>query len=229
MARAAAAGLEVRAGFELEFFVGLDEEDPRPAHAGPAYSAHALLAVDELTAQLLGDLAANGLAIGQLHAEYGSAQLEISLPVSDPLRAADDQLLARQTISAAARSHGLRVSFAPLITAAGAGQGWHLHTSVVRGERNLLSGGPVRGGRELPRRVVARPACDRRGHAHRACRRWRDFDRAISRARTPSGASRIARRHCATYPTRRFSGPRMPTLSSKRATRRRTPIWRLPR
>ena len=59
------------------------------------------------------------------------------------MRAADDQLLARQTISAAARSHGLRVSFAPLITVAGAGQGWHLHTSVVRGDRNLLAGGPV--------------------------------------------------------------------------------------
>lgn len=104
LARAAAAGLEVRAGFELEFFVGLDDEDPRPAHAGPAYSANALLAVDEFATQLLGDLAANGLAIGQLHAEYGLAQLEISLPASDPLRAADDQLLARQTISAAARS-----------------------------------------------------------------------------------------------------------------------------
>jgi glutamine synthetase len=143
LARAATAGLEVRAGYELEFFVGLDEEEPHPAHAGPAYSPHALLAVDELTSQLLGDLAANGLAIGQLHAEYGLAQVEISLPVADPLRAADDQLLARQTIRAAARAHGLRVSFAPLITPQGVGQGWHLHTSVVRGDRNLLAGGPT--------------------------------------------------------------------------------------
>ena len=143
VARAAAAGVAVRAGFELEFFVGLDEEEPRPAHSAPAYGPQALLAVDELTSQLLGDLAANGLAIGQLHAEYGLAQLEISLPASDPLRAADDQLLARQTISAAARAHGLRVSFAPLITASGVGQGWHLHMSVARGDRNLLAGGPT--------------------------------------------------------------------------------------
>jgi glutamine synthetase len=143
VARAAAAGVEVRAGFELEFFVGLDDDEARPAHAGPAYSPQALLAVDELTSQLLGDLVANGLAIGQLHAEYGLAQLEVSLPVTDPLRAADDQLLARQTILAAARGHGLRVSFAPLISAEGVGQGWHLHTSVVREGRNLLAGGPA--------------------------------------------------------------------------------------
>ena len=58
------------------------------------------------------------------------------------MNAADDQLLARQTIHAAARSNGLRASFAPLITSAGVGQGWHLHTSVARDGRNLLAGGP---------------------------------------------------------------------------------------
>jgi glutamine synthetase len=32
------------------------------------------------------------------------------------------------------------VSFAPLVTAAGVGNGWHIHSSVWRGETNLLSG-----------------------------------------------------------------------------------------
>src|SRR5262249_41831678 len=53
--------------------------------------------------------------------------------------AADDQLLARQTIHAAARAHGLRVSFAPLVIAAGVGNGWHIHASVWRGRQNLLA------------------------------------------------------------------------------------------
>jgi glutamine synthetase len=139
LARAAAAGLEIRAGYEIEFFVGQDAEEPRPAHHGPAYSPHALLAIDELIAQLLTDLPANGLAIGQLHAEYGLSQVEVSLAPSDPLRAADEQLLARQTIHAAARAHGSRASFAPLTTVAGVGQGWHLHSSVLRDGRNLLA------------------------------------------------------------------------------------------
>ncbi|MGH2942521.1 MAG: glutamine synthetase, partial [Solirubrobacteraceae bacterium] len=138
--RAAEAGLQLTAGYELEFFVGHDADGLDPAHDGPAYSPHALLAVDELAAQLLEDLACNGLRIGQLHAEYGLSQLELSLTPADPVKAADDQLLARQTIHAAARARGLRVSFAPLVTAAGVGNGWHLHTSVWRDGENLLAG-----------------------------------------------------------------------------------------
>ncbi|MGH2919856.1 MAG: glutamine synthetase, partial [Solirubrobacteraceae bacterium] len=138
--RAAQAGLELRAGFELEFFVGYEGDELRPAHSGPAYSPHALLAVDEFAANLLEDLASNGLQIGQLHAEYGLSQIELNLAPADPLRAADDQLLARQTIHAAARAQGLRASFAPLVTADGVGNGWHLHTSVWRDGDNLLAG-----------------------------------------------------------------------------------------
>jgi glutamine synthetase len=138
--RAADLGLEVRAGYEIEFFIGLDEDEPAPAHHGPAYSPHALLQVDEFAAQLLRDLDANGLEIGQLHAEYGLAQVELSLPVADPVTAADDQLLARQTIRAAARAHGLRASFAPLISLEGVGNGWHIHSSVSRNGDNLLAG-----------------------------------------------------------------------------------------
>jgi glutamine synthetase len=154
---AAAAGLEVTAGFEVEFLVAHDDDELRPAHRGPAYSPHAMLQVDELVRDLLHDLDANGLTIGQLHAEYGLAQMELSLAPADPLRAADEQLLARQTIHAAARANGLRVSFAPLVTAAGVGQGWHLHTSIARDGRNLLAGPAPEGAawiagvlRELP-------------------------------------------------------------------------------
>lgn len=138
--RAAELGLELRFGYELEFFVGEDAEDLRPAHHGPAYSPHALLQIDEFAGDLLRDLDANGLRIGQLHAEYGLAQVEVSLAAADPVRAADDQLLARQTIRAAARRHGLRVSFAPLISAEDVGNGAHVHASVWRGARNLLAG-----------------------------------------------------------------------------------------
>jgi glutamine synthetase len=149
VARAEALGLEVRAGYEIEFFIGRDADDLRPAHAGPAYSPHALLAIDGFAAQLLADLAANGLEIGQLHAEYGMAQVELTLPARDPLDAADDQLLARQTIHAAARARGLRASFAPLVTAQGVGNGWHIHSSVLRDGENLMAGdGPHGLGRE---------------------------------------------------------------------------------
>ncbi|MGH4024590.1 MAG: glutamine synthetase, partial [Pseudonocardiaceae bacterium] len=143
---AARDGLEVRAGYELEFvLIPADDPGQGVAHPGPTYSPHAMLAVDEFVAAVLADLAANGVPVNQLHAEYGPGQMEVSIAPSDPLTAADRQLLARQTIHAAARTHGLRACFAPLFTAAGVGNGWHLHTSVSRDGRNLLAGDSVGG------------------------------------------------------------------------------------
>jgi glutamine synthetase len=141
---AAAEGLEISAGYEIEFVLtqacGDSDGEPALAYQAPAYSPHALLEVDEFVADLLTDLAANGVPVNQLHAEYGPAQVELSIVASDPITAADRQLLARQTIHAAARTHGLRACFAPLFTAAGVGNGWHLHTSVWCAGRNLLAG-----------------------------------------------------------------------------------------
>jgi glutamine synthetase len=148
---AAAEGLEIQAGYEMEFVLtyagdlGGSDAAPRPAYQAPCYSPHALLEVDEFIGDLLSDLEANGVPVNQLHAEYGPAQVELSIVASDPITAADRQLLARQTIHAAARAHGLRACFAPLFTAADVGNGWHLHTSVWRSGRNLLAGDAHRG------------------------------------------------------------------------------------
>jgi glutamine synthetase len=49
-----------------------------------------------------------GLPVDQLHAEYGRRQLEISLGPTDPVRAADNVVLARLLIGRAAESGGLR-------------------------------------------------------------------------------------------------------------------------
>ena len=147
VAAAAEAGFEVRAGFEMEFVLVHDDpagdpdhRDWRPAHRGPVYSSKALLDVDEFAVQLLADLDANGIGIGQLHAEFGVAQVEIALDAQDAVAMCDTQVLARQTIHAAARAHGLRASFAPVTTGDGAGNGWHLHTSLLREGHNALAG-----------------------------------------------------------------------------------------
>jgi glutamine synthetase len=144
VARMAEAGLSALVGYEMEFGVyaegGPDELEP--AHHGPAYSPHALVAVDGFVGDLLRDLAANGIEIGQLHAEYGPAQMELALAATDPVGAADRQLLARQTLRATAARHGLRLSFAPLPSTGSAGNGWHVHSSVWRDKTNLLATGP---------------------------------------------------------------------------------------
>jgi glutamine synthetase len=144
--RAAALGLEFRAGYEMEFHLsraGDDDGDGevRPIYDGPSYGPAKMLSVDGFAEQLLRDLHHNGVPVVQFHGEYGPGQFEFSLAPADPVTAADRQLLARQTVHAAARAHGLRASFAPLVTLGQVGNGWHLHTSVSRAGRNLLSGG----------------------------------------------------------------------------------------
>ncbi|MGK2869110.1 MAG: glutamine synthetase [Mycobacterium sp.] len=139
---AAAAGLEIKAGYEIEFFLDRTGEgsEVTPGHDGPAYSARALISIDEFVVSLLRDLRDNRVPVGQLHAEYGTAQVELSITPHDPVTAADLQLLARQTIHATAAQFGFRASFSPLVLAGDAGNGWHLHTSVWRAGENLLTG-----------------------------------------------------------------------------------------
>jgi glutamine synthetase len=138
VAALAEQGLTAQVGYELEFTVSTG--DFEPAHPGPAYSPHALVPLDGFVADVLRDCAANGLPIGQLHAEYGPAQMELSIAAADPVTAADRQLLARQTLRAAAERHGLRLSFAPLPDLTFAGNGWHVHSSIWRDGVNLLAG-----------------------------------------------------------------------------------------
>ena len=155
--RAAAAGFEVRAGFEVEVLVSREDASGAlvPAHRGPAYSANAVRDVGELVTRLLADLEANGVDVGQVHAEYGGAQVELALAALDPLAAADAQVLVRQTVHDAARSLGLRASLAPLPSEQVAGNGWHLHTSLVRDGRNALTGDDAHGLSEVGRGYVA--------------------------------------------------------------------------
>jgi glutamine synthetase len=143
-------GLEMRAAFEAEFFLGRraapasgeDEPDPVPGHVGPAYSAEAVTGAEGFVRDLMRALRDQGTGVLQVHAEYALGQFEVSVPHRDALGAADDQLVVRQTIRAAARQHGLAASFAPVVFANSVGNGLHLHFSLADGDRpNLFAGG----------------------------------------------------------------------------------------
>ncbi|MGD9526599.1 glutamine synthetase family protein [Pseudonocardia sp.] len=139
--RRAQAGLEergivARVGAELEFVV-----TERVGHPWNAYGLGPLLDLEAFVQELLAALAAAGLPVEQVHAEYGAGQLELSLPPADPLAAADGVVLARTLAGRVARRHDLAVSFSPLPFADGAGNGAHLHLSLHRDDRPLFSGG----------------------------------------------------------------------------------------
>ena len=140
--RLAALGIEALVGNELEF--GLLDEAGRPLgerDGWPCYGAGVYSELSELAADLCERLDAAGVPVEQIHAEYGMGQFEISLPPREPVRAADDVLLARAVIGRTTRDHGLRVSFSPVPFSGGSGNGAHMHVSFTPDGVPLLSGG----------------------------------------------------------------------------------------
>ncbi|HVQ94956.1 MAG TPA: glutamine synthetase family protein [Mycobacteriales bacterium] len=147
-ARAAAAGLEVRMGFEVEWAVG--ENRPRdefvPACQGPAYGMARLVELSDYCRDVHTALAAQSVPVLQVHPEYAAGQYEVSVAPDDPVGAADTAVLVRETIRAVSTRHGLRASFAPVVAAGTVGNGAHVHVSLRRDGLSLLAGGEGRYG-----------------------------------------------------------------------------------
>jgi glutamine synthetase len=145
--RLARFGLELRGAYEMEFFLGhrtwgAREEDPEPAHPGPAYGAIALVEVEPFATALIRALEEQGTGVMQFHPEYSTGQLELSVPHGTGIAVADTNLVVRHTIRAVARSQGLAASFAPVVFPGLVGNGAHLHLSLWnRRGRNVFNGG----------------------------------------------------------------------------------------
>jgi len=137
----------------VEWFVGPDragggepdarppDDDTVPACRGLAYGMTRLVELSDYAAHILSALGHQDVAVEQFHPEYAPGQFEVSVAAAEPVSAADDAVLVRQTIQAVSRRHGLRASFAPVVLAGQVGNGGHLHLSAWDGPRNLFAGG----------------------------------------------------------------------------------------
>ena len=140
--RAADRGLEARMGFEAEWVLDAGAGDEFvPATSGPAYGMDRLIEVSDYCRELLRVLEAQSLEVLQLHPEYAPAQFELSIAPAAPVTAADEILLVRHTVRAATARAGMRCSFAPAMNVGGVGNGCHLHASVWRAGKSLMTGG----------------------------------------------------------------------------------------
>jgi glutamine synthetase len=141
--RAAAAGLTFSMAIEVEWALGRGDSDEFvPACAGPAYGMTRLVELSDYARDVLAALQDQGIEVDQLHPEYSDGQFEVSVAAKDPVGAADDSVLVRQTIRAVSQRHRLRTSFAPSVLAGHVGNGGHVHLSAWHDGRNLFTGGP---------------------------------------------------------------------------------------
>jgi glutamine synthetase len=141
LARAMERGLTVRAGFEPEWSLAVRQgEQYVPFDGSLAYSGlgttNAAVVVDEIVAAFEHE----GLPVEQYHPEIGHGQQELTIRHAPALRAADNQVLYRETVRGVAFKQGLFASFAPKPWSAQPGNGCHLHFSLwdPSGETNLF-------------------------------------------------------------------------------------------
>jgi len=154
LARFAARGWRVVAATELEFTLvddsGAELAPVRDPLSGRRSMAPAILSMDQLDAfddflsALYAGAEAMGIAAQTATSEAGIGQFEVTLDHKDALRAADDTWLFKALIRGLARRHGMAATFMAKPFAEDAGNGMHMHFSVLDAEgRNVFdNGGP---------------------------------------------------------------------------------------
>lgn len=165
LSRFAAKGWTVMAATELEFTLVDDSGDslrpPLNPTTGRRLDHNAVLGLQELDDfdAFFTDLYAGAEAMGipalAAISEGGLGQFEVNLNHQDALRAADDCWLFKMLVKGTARKHGLAATFMAKPYADDAGNGMHVHFSVVDHDgRNVFDDGTETGS-DLLRAAVA--------------------------------------------------------------------------
>src|SRR6266542_1430713 len=140
--RLAERGAKLEAAFENEFSLAtLVDGQYVPIDSGLCFSTISATAAQDYLDDLVAALQEQEIGIEQYYSELGHGQHEISTPHRPALRAADEQLLTRETIRGVASRHGLVASIAPKPCPENAGNGGHVHFSLWEGERNRFFDG----------------------------------------------------------------------------------------
>lgn len=134
--RAAERGLRMVASLEPEWTLATKEDGVyRGADESAAFSGIGMTVPLDTIDDIVSALTEQGLRIGVVHPEAGHGQQEISLMHDDALRAADNQIIYRETVRNVAWRHGYYASFAPKPFAGQSGNGCHVHLSAWDPER----------------------------------------------------------------------------------------------
>ena len=136
-------GLLLKVVFENEFFLlrrnaegALEPADNTVFCATGSMNLHRALIID-----LADALIAQGLEVEGYYPESGPGQQEVNIRYTEAMRAADRQIVYRETVRGEAARHGLIASFLPKIFKDKAGSGCHLNFSLWRNGQNI-SGDP---------------------------------------------------------------------------------------
>ena len=130
--RLADRGARLEVAFENEFALATRGEDGSlpPVDESLCFSTIGMTVSQDYVDALVAALEAQDIPLEQYYAELGHGQQEISTIHRPAVRAADEQLLVRETIRGVAAAQGLVASLAPKPWPGGAGNGGHVHFSL---------------------------------------------------------------------------------------------------
>jgi len=169
MERFASYGLTPVVASEMEFYLLCEEDDAlgRPVHtqsdrvggalaSGQTYGIDTMEDMAELMHSIRDACSVQGLPIDTLIKEGAPSQYEINLYHSpSALVAADQAVLLQRTIKGVAKQHGLRASFMAKPFGDLAGNGMHVHCSLVDKDDNNAFDDGTGAGNELLRQAIA--------------------------------------------------------------------------
>jgi len=135
--RLAERNMRLEVSFENEFSLATRIDGQFvPIDSGLCFSTISATAAQDYVDELADALDAQGIVLEQYYSELGHGQHEISTGHAPALRAADEQILVRETIRGVATRQGLIASLAPKPWPDNAGNGGHIHFSLWDADAN---------------------------------------------------------------------------------------------
>lgn len=198
LARYADKGWSVVAATEMEFTLlddsGEAPQPPRNPLTGRHLVDEAVLSVAEMDAfdayfnDLYDGCEAMGIPAQTAISESGIGQFEINLNHQNAMRCADDAWLFKSLVRGLARKHGFAATFMAKPYAEDAGNGMHVHFSVVDAAgRNVFDdGGPE--GTDLLRQAIAGCIAAMPASTLIFAPHGNSYDRLVPGAHAPTGA-----------------------------------------
>ncbi len=133
VAAAAKMGYKINAAFENEFYLfkpGDDDSKPVPVEESLFAMAAAMNVSGPVIGRIAKSLLQQGLVVERYYAEGGNGQQELTIKYDHALKAADNQIIFRQTVHGVTMAENLTASFMPKVYEEIAGSGCHLHLSL---------------------------------------------------------------------------------------------------
>ncbi len=130
---------DVMASFETEFY--LFNQDLKPFDDSLCFATSAMNAGNEFALKVKEYLELQNVHVEHFYPEYGPGQYEIAVEPSMGIRAADNQVILRETVRGTAQNLGLVASFMPKPSNELPGSGVHIHISLWKDGENVFSDG----------------------------------------------------------------------------------------